>query len=212
MNNQKIILIGGGGHCKACIDVIEQTGKFEIVGIIDLPEKVGQTILGYPIIGTDEQTLSFKSRTDFFLVTIGQIGLPKRRKAIFEQLKNKNCNFATVISPMAYVSKHADIGEGSIIMHQALVNAGAKIGYNCIINNKALIEHDAIIGNNCHVSTASIINGGVKLGDNSFYGSGAVSKEYIDIEDNTIIGASSFVRKEIKVSGIYAGNPIKKYK
>jgi len=194
MNKKKIILIGGGGHCKSCIDVIEQTKKFEIIGIIDLAEKVGQAILGYPIIGTDEQTLSFKNKADFFLLTIGQIGLPKRRKNIFEELKKEGCLFATVISPLAYVSNHADIKEGSIIMHHAIINANAVIGENCIINTKALVEHDAEIGNNCHVSTASIINGGVTLGDDSFYGSGAVCKEYLKIKKESFIKANSIVK------------------
>ncbi|MCK4469734.1 MAG: hypothetical protein KAU60_15435 [Desulfobacterales bacterium] len=28
---QNLILIGGGGHCKSCIDVIEQQGKIGLV-------------------------------------------------------------------------------------------------------------------------------------------------------------------------------------
>jgi hypothetical protein len=28
-----IVLIGGGGHCKSVIDVIEQQGEYKIVGI-----------------------------------------------------------------------------------------------------------------------------------------------------------------------------------
>ena len=31
MNKKKIILIGGGGHCKSCIDVIESNNMFDIV-------------------------------------------------------------------------------------------------------------------------------------------------------------------------------------
>ena len=49
----KIILIGGGGHCKSAIDVIEQEARFEIAGIIDKPELLGSKILGYPVIGND---------------------------------------------------------------------------------------------------------------------------------------------------------------
>jgi hypothetical protein len=30
-----IFLIGGGRHCKSCIDVIEQEGLFDIAGILD---------------------------------------------------------------------------------------------------------------------------------------------------------------------------------
>jgi len=32
---KKIILIGAGGHSTSCIDVIEKTKKFIIVGLVD---------------------------------------------------------------------------------------------------------------------------------------------------------------------------------
>ena len=32
---KKIILIGAGGHCMSCVDVIELQHKFKIVGLID---------------------------------------------------------------------------------------------------------------------------------------------------------------------------------
>ncbi len=50
MSKPKLILIGGGGHCKSCIDVIEQEDKFEIAGILDVPEKKGERILNYEIL------------------------------------------------------------------------------------------------------------------------------------------------------------------
>ena len=36
---KKIILIGAGGHCVSCIDVIEMQRKFKIVGLIDKKKK-----------------------------------------------------------------------------------------------------------------------------------------------------------------------------
>ena len=32
---KKLILIGAGGHCKSCIDVIENQNKFKVEGLID---------------------------------------------------------------------------------------------------------------------------------------------------------------------------------
>ena len=49
----QLILIGGGGHCKACIDVIELEGRYQIYGILDIADKVGESVLGYEIIGTE---------------------------------------------------------------------------------------------------------------------------------------------------------------
>ena len=50
---KKIILIGGGGHCKSVIDVIEQENKFQIAGIVDKHDLLDSKILGYQVIGND---------------------------------------------------------------------------------------------------------------------------------------------------------------
>ena len=51
MNKKQIILIGGGGHCKSCIDVIESTNEFSIAGIVDTKDKIGtsyNTFISFP--------------------------------------------------------------------------------------------------------------------------------------------------------------------
>ena len=193
----KIILIGGGGHCYSCIDVIEQEGKYQIAGIVDVPDKLRQKILGYEIIATDDDLPQLGNEYENFLITMGQIKSPEKRIRLFQTLKNLGVKLPVVISPLAYVSKHAEIGDGTIIMHHALINAGAKIGSNCIINTKALIEHDAIIGEHCHIATCAIINGGVKVGPGTFFGSNAVCKEYIEIGENAVIGCGAKIIKDI---------------
>lgn len=171
---QKLLLIGAGGHAQSCIDVIEQTSAFDIIGLFDVAEKVGTSVSGYPIVATDEHLSEYVADDVSFLVTVGQIRSACLRKKLYTRLKGLNANIATVVSPLAYVSKHAKIGEGSIVMHHAFVNAGAVIGENCILNTKSLIEHSAIIGNHCHIATAAVVNGDARIEDESFVGSNAV--------------------------------------
>lgn len=128
----QILLLGGGGHCKSCIDVIEQEGKYEIAGILDSKAFIGQTILGYTYLGTDDEIEKFVKKGYSFLITVGQIKTASVRKKLFSLLERNHASIATVISPRAYVSTHAKIGIGSIVMHDALVNATASIGKNCI--------------------------------------------------------------------------------
>jgi len=194
---ERIILIGGGGHCKSCIDVIEQDGIFQIAGIVDVPEKLHQKILSHEIIATDDDLPSLAKEFNYFLITVGQIKSPAKRIEIYETLKELGSKLPVIISPLAYVSKHSEIGDGTIIMHHALINAGVQIGSNCIINNKTLIEHDAVIGNHCHIATAAIINGGVNVGSGTFFGSNAVCKEYIEIGENSVIGCGAKIIKDI---------------
>ena len=194
---EKIILIGGGGHCKACIDVIEQLGKFSIEGIIDVPDKLHHKLLGYTIIATDDELPQLVNENVNFLITLGQIKNPEIRIKIFEKLKDLSAKLPIIISPLAYVSRHAQIDEGTIVMHHALINAGAHVGKNCIINTKALVEHDARIGNHCHISTGAIINGGVKVKSGTFVGSNAATRENIEIGRNSIIGCGEKIAKNI---------------
>jgi len=204
---KKLILIGGGGHCKSCIDVIEATNEFKIVGIIDQKKRVGTSLLSYPIIGTDENLLDFKGFADFFFITLGQIGLAKRRKELFDFLQTNKLKMPTIISPFAIVSKHTQINEGTIIMHHAIVNADSSIGKNCIINSKALIEHDAKILDHTHISTGAIINGNVTIKENCFVGSNTTVNLGLSIKENSIIASHSLVTKSLMKSGNYKGIP-----
>lgn len=194
---QSIILIGGGGHCKSCIDVIEQVETFHIAGIVDVPEKLHQKILDYEIIATDDNLPDLVKECENFLITLGQIKSPDKRTRLFEKVKELGGRLPIIVSPLAYVSRHAGIEEGTIVMHYALVNAGAKIGRNCIINTKALIEHDAVIEDHCHIATDAVINGGVRVGTMTFFGSNSVSKEYIEIGENSVIGCGKRIVKNL---------------
>jgi len=189
---EKIVLIGGGGHCRSIIDVIEQTNKYEIIGIVDIKENIGKKVLDYEIIACDDDLETIFLSCKNAVITVGQIKSNKIRIKIYDKLKQIGFNLPVIISPLAYVSKHSVIKEGTVIMHHALINANVKIGKNCIINTKALIEHDSIIEDNCHISTSSVINGGVTVKENSFFGSNATSKQSIEIEG--FIKAGSLIK------------------
>jgi len=189
---EKILLIGGGGHCKSVIDVIEQENRYIIAGIIDKKELIGQDILGYKIIGCDYDLKKLFKEYKYALITIGQIKSSALRVKLFTKIKEIGYNLPVIVSPLAYVSKYSTIGDGTIIMHQALVNANSKIGANCIINTKALVEHDCIVEDNCHISTASVLNGNVLVKEGTFFGSNSTSKEFIEV--NGFIKAGDLVK------------------
>ncbi|WP_419767377.1 NeuD/PglB/VioB family sugar acetyltransferase [Arcobacter sp.] len=189
---EKIVLIGGGGHCHSVIDVIEQECKYEILGIVDKKELFGNKILNYEIIGSDDDLETIFQTCKNAIITLGQIDSNHLRVKLFNQLKEIGFNLPIIISPLAYVSKHSSIDEGTVIMHNVLVNTNVKIGKNCIINTKALLEHDVVVGDNCHISTASVINGGVKVKENTFFGSNATSKQSIEVSG--FIKAGSVVK------------------
>jgi sugar O-acyltransferase (sialic acid O-acetyltransferase NeuD family) len=194
----KILLIGAGGHARSCIDVLEEENQFEISGLIEKGESTSNESLGYPVIGTDDDLKVLRQQYKNALITVGQIKRPKIRIKLYQLLKELDFTLPVIVSSQAYVSKHSQIGEGSIIMHGVIINANAKIGNNCIINNRALIEHDAVIGDHCHIATGAIINGEVSVENETFIGSGAVTKQAISIGKNCVIGAGVVLKNDIE--------------
>lgn len=209
---EPIILLGGGGHCKACIDVIEQEGRFEILGITDKAEKIGQTMAGVPVIGTDQDLPELQKTCNNFLITVGHIQSPAIRIKLFELLKSLGAQLPVIISPHAVVSSKATIGEGSIIMHQAVINTEAMVGRNCIINTGALVEHESLVGDHTHVSTYAILNGQCSVGSSCFIGSRTIMSNNTSVPDNTLIAAGSVILRSLDKSGTYIGNPLRKIK
>lgn len=205
--NRPLILVGGGGHCKSVIEAAESSG-FEIKGILDLPTEIGKTILGYKVIGSDENIPQYVEACDF-VITLGFIKKPKVRNQLHAHIEEIGGHFATIIASSAHVSKHTTIGEGTVILHGAMVNAGATIGKGCIINTLANIEHDATVGNYCHISTGAMVNGDCVIGDNTFLGSGSIMHNATSIPDHSIFSAGCVITKSFSVSGLYAGQPAK---
>ena len=186
---EDLILIGGGGHCRSCIDVIEMDGRFTIRGIVDEKEALDSRLGGYPLLGRTEDLFELAKSCRNYLTTIGQIKSPEPRIRLFEHLKQLGITLPIIVSPLAHVSRQALLGEGTIVMHHALVNAGAFVGRNCIINTKALIEHDVVIEDHCHISTAAVVNGMAKIQRCSFIGSNAVVRELVTVGEQSIVGA-----------------------
>ena len=201
-----IILIGSGGHCKSCIDVIETNNEYKIKGIVDKDKVFKKEFMGYKIIGDDSKLIQCFGEGDYGLVCVGQIKNPNVRIKLFNLLHNNSINIATVKSSYSIISKNSTIEVGTIIMHNSVINSGSKIGSNCIINTNSTIEHDTIIKDHCHISTGVLINGGVEIGMGTFVGSGTVIKEGVKIGSKSLISAGQIILRDIPSNTIYKKN------
>jgi sugar O-acyltransferase (sialic acid O-acetyltransferase NeuD family) len=179
---KEIILVGGGGHCRAVIDIIEQMDSYVIAGIVDKKELVGSEVLGYKVIGCDDDLEKLKDQIPDAIVTVGHIESNELRKKLYSKLKELGFILPSIVSPRAYIAKGASVDEGSVVMHDAIINSGSSVGKNSIINTKALVEHECIVEDNCHISTGAILNGNVVVKEDSFVGSGAVVVQGVRVD------------------------------
>lgn len=200
-----LILIGGGGHCRSCIDVIESAGNYQIVGIVERDNTHAASIAGYELLGTDEDLPSLVAQYRSAVITVGQIKSADIRIRLFRLAQALGANIPVIVSPHAYVSRHARISDGTFVLHGALVNAQAEIGENCIINSQSLIEHDVTVESHCHISTGAKVNGHVHIETGTFIGSGAVIKEGVRIGSTCVVGAGVVVLRDLPSGTIFRG-------
>jgi len=206
MNKPALILIGAGGHSHACIDVIEQHGGYQIAGLIGMPDEMHDHHLGYAVIGTDKDLPELAKAFQYALITLGQIRTPAHRTRLYLQVVELGFQLPTIMAPSAYVSPHATLGAGTIVMHGAIVNAGASVGKNCIINTCALLEHDVTVADHCHISTGAILNGNTVIGSGSFVGSGTIIKEGASLGQGCLVGMGLAVRYNQPDNAQFAGH------
>lgn len=206
MSKPNLILIGAGGHAHACIDVIEQHGQYQIAGLVGMPEEMHTQHLGYSVIATDGDLPQLAKEYQYTCITVGQIQSPESRIRLYQQATTLGFQLPVVIAPTAYVSRHASVGLGSIVMHGAIVNAGARVGNNCIINTRSLLEHDATVEDHCHISTGTIVNGDVYIGAGSFVGSGSIIKEGVTLGKGCMVGMGLSVRHNLAEHARFVGD------
>ncbi|WMJ81181.1 acetyltransferase [Clostridium sp. MB40-C1] len=206
---EKIVLVGGGGHCKVIIDIIKSMRKYEIVGITD-SKGIGDKLLDVPIIGNDDVLSQvYKGGVKNAFISFGSIGNMGLRDKIYYNLKRIGYEVPVLIHNKAVVSPYAKIKEGTCVMAGAVINPGAEIGENCIINTSSVVEHDCLVGRNTHISPRVCLAGGVKVGINSHIGAGASVIQGINIGSDVVVGAGAVVLNDIKDSVTTVGVPAK---
>jgi sugar O-acyltransferase (sialic acid O-acetyltransferase NeuD family) len=190
-------LLGGSGHCKVIIDIIQKSKLDFIEGIID-NNPIRNEIFNIPIIK--------QPNIDFFnsISLIISIGDNRIRKRIVNQIST---HYLTAIHPSSIIAKNVIIEEGTVIMANTILNPDVKIGKHCIINSGAVIEHDCHLENYVHVSPNVALAGNVIIGEGAHIGIGACVIQGIKIGKWTKIGAGTVVIKDIPDYAVVVGNP-----
>lgn len=210
---KKLLLVGGGGHCKSVIDSVLDSNKYDDIKIVDLKENIGKDILGIKIIGTDECLEKLhKSGYEYAFVTLGSIGNPKIRIKLYNILKKIGFKIPIIIDKSAIISKNCNIKEGAYIGKNVVINTGSIIEKCSIINTGSIVEHDCNIEEFVHIASGSVLGGNVTIKRNSHIGSNSTIRQQIVISENVVIGIGSVVVKNIENNILAYGVPCRMVK
>jgi sugar O-acyltransferase (sialic acid O-acetyltransferase NeuD family) len=211
-NLTNLLLLGGGGHCVSVLDAIfgvirDQEDSESGIAILDVSEKVGQTVLGVPIIGTDADLSILRESYDKAFIALGSIGDWSGRERLYQEASLCKYNFPVVKHPASSVSKYSKIDDGVFVGMGALVNAGSSIGVMSILNSGSIIEHECVVGRFSHIAPGAVLCAEVHVGEGSHVGAGSIIRQGLSVGSGSIIGAGSVVTRDIPENVVAYGNP-----
>ncbi len=201
----KIIILGGGGHGKVVIGLIQSIKAHQILGIIDSGLKVGHKVLGVTVLGNEEMLESYSQDQTCLTIGVGKVCGDELRQNIFNT--QAKYTFPSLVHPSAICSVECTWGDGTQIMAGAILQPLVHLGKNVIINTGAIIEHDCVIASHVHVAPGAVIGGGTTIGENTMIGLGARVLPKITIGKNVTVGAGAMVVKNIPDGTTVKGVP-----
>ena len=208
---ENIVLVGSGGHSKVVADVVEKQGLYRIVGLIDKFRVVGESTLGYQVLGA-EIDLPKLIETHDLVGGIVAIGDNNDRAKVVAQIGGlcPHMRFVSAIHPSASVGSGTVIGAGSVIMAGAVVNPCCQVGRFCIVNTKASLDHDCVMEDFSSLAPGVTTGGYCRIGSYSAVNIGAILRDGIVIGEHSVVGGGSMVLRAVDAFSVAYGVPARK--
>ncbi|CAP56952.1 2.3.1.129 [Gluconacetobacter diazotrophicus PA1 5] len=196
-------MYGAGGLGVETMDILQSAinhgseKPHRLAFLVDDPRR--EEVLGLPVTAVGRHVAGAK-------VTIA-VGEPSDRAALAEKVRMLDLRLASIVSPLAFVSRHAEIGDGVIVAPYVSVQATARIGRNVAINTASIVGHDVVVEDNCVLSSMVNLGGGVHIETLSYVGMGALIKEKLRVGCSSIVGMGAVVHSDVPKEVITVGNP-----
>lgn len=204
--DKKLVLVGGGGHCKSVLDAALKSGEYSEIVITDPLLTKGTSVFGCCVAGNDEILPELRKQGfTYAFITVGSIKTTGLRELLARKVFEAGFKFPVIKEASATISDYTQIGEGTFIGKNAVINADSRIGRHCIINTGCIIEHECLIKDFAHISVGAILCGSVNVQKNSFIGAGSTLIQGITIGENSVVGANSTVLGNVKEKQIVSG-------
>ncbi|HGF5189207.1 TPA: acetyltransferase [Vibrio parahaemolyticus] len=201
--NKTCAILGASGHGKVVAEIAELNGYTNIEFFDDRWPEL-HNVEHWSVKGNSETLLKVASHFDLTVIAIGnnEVRLEKQKL-----LSIAGANFSVLEHPRATISRHSQLGIGTVVMAGAVINPFVKVGKACIINTAATIDHDCSLADGVHVSPGCNIAGGVIIGEGSWLGIGSQVKQLISIGAGVTVGAGATVVNRVPDFQTVVGTP-----
>jgi len=206
----KVFIIGARGSGREFYGGLKKKSlsdkEYLIKGFLDDKSNALDGFSGYPPIISSVEEHEVQE-DDRFICSLGE---PKAREKYINIIKSKKGIFLTLISPNAYVSDMAEIGEGVTISRFCTINENTKIGDFTYIHSYSTLGHDSCVGKFCSLGAYTFLGGYAKIGNRATLHTRTTVLPRVTVGDDSVTGAGSVVIRNVQPGITVFGNPAKK--
>ncbi|MCY4325883.1 MAG: acetyltransferase [Betaproteobacteria bacterium] len=190
---KKLVIVGAGKTAELFGTYFKDADR-QVVGFAVESRFINKTdMLGLPIVAFESVEDKFPAREHEMFIAIASSRLNRDRARLFEMAKSKGYNFASYVSPHAYLDKHAKIGENVFIFENNVVQYGCSIGDDTILWSGNHIGHETEIGKHVFISSHIVISGYCKIGDYCFLGVNSTIADSVELGRDCTVGAGALI-------------------
>ena len=209
MRWERVVIIGAGGHAREIAEILRHqsqagTGALVVGFVVDDPENHAAEVGGLPVLGDWSWFEGAELRG---LAVVCAVGLPQLRKRLAERAAARGLQFASAVSPLAYVSSAAQLGEGVMIFPHAFVSAGSSVGAHAVLNVGATLSHDASVGRYTTLGPGARLAGNVTVGEGCYFGINSCAIERVSVGDWATVGGGACVTRDLPGNVTAVGLP-----
>ena len=200
-----LLIFGSGGHAAVVADAVIASGTMRIAGFVDhKTDRLGDEVLGFPVVGVPRDALNGKIKHDRFIVGIGD---NEARARVFHEALMAGLRPASVVHPTAIVAASATVGDGTLVCAGSVVNVEARLAQNIIVNTRASIDHHCLVGDHAHVAPGVTLGGTVEVAEGALVGIGAAVLPGKVIGRWSVVGAGAVVTNAVVDGMTVTGTP-----
>jgi sugar O-acyltransferase (sialic acid O-acetyltransferase NeuD family) len=202
----RIVVLGANAAARIVAYNLSYDSSAEIVGFTDPDSsKWGMTLLGKPILGSDEALPKLLSEGVTHAIIAA--GDPHLRCRLRELVTGFGFELANAIHPSAVISPGVMLGKGVVVLAGSVLSDNPIVEDNVWVGLAATITHDTRIGRDSLIGGRSAVGAEVDVGERAVVGWGCIVGPRRRIGCDASVGFGSNVVRDIPERAIAVGNP-----
>lgn len=178
----KLLIVGAGGFGRV---TLEHASRQFDCAFVDDGRATGAAVDGVEVVGgiSDLQRLHDEAGFNQLVVTIGN---NKLREELYRKAQALGYSFPNIICRSVYISPHAQIGCGCVLLNNVVVQNGGRVGDGVLLNPGVEVHNDAFVDDYA-LYTNSVVRALAHVGKRVRIGSNVSISNNVNVADDSDI-------------------------